>query len=133
VQNWNDGKAQEFKQRRTYDIGRSRFHGVRHAEAAVQTPEPAVKAGTPAPEVEKPSQAILFARVTCPNCRIAEAQLTKAGFPFEKRIAEENVDLVKQYGVKGAPTLVVLSGDKVEKFYGVPEIKQFLAGAAARV
>ncbi len=133
VQNWNDGKAQEFKQRRTYDIGRSRLHGVRHAEAAVQSPAGEAKAEAPAPAAEKPSQAILFARVTCPNCRIAEAQLTKAGFPFEKRIAEENVDLVKQYGVKGAPTLVVVSGDKVDKFYGVPEIKQYLAGAAARV
>ena len=131
VQNWNDGKAQEFKQRRTYDIGRSRLHGVRHAQAAAQAPVQEVKAEAPA--AEKPGQAILFARVTCPNCRIAEAQLTKAGFPFEKRIAEENVELVKQYGVKGAPTLVVVSGDKVEKFYGVPEIKQFLAGAAARV
>jgi anaerobic ribonucleoside-triphosphate reductase len=132
-QNWNDGKAQEFKQRRTYDIGRSRLHGVRHAEAAVQSPAGEAKAEAPTPAAEKPSQAILFARVTCPNCRIAEAQLTKAGFPFEKRIAEENVDLVKQYGVKGAPTLVVVSGDKVDKFYGVPEIKQYLAGAAARV
>ena len=133
VQNWNDGKTQEFKQRRTYDIGRSRLHGVRHAEAAAQSPAGEAKAEVSAPAAEKPSQAILFARVTCPNCRIAEAQLTKAGFPFEKRIAEENVDLVKQYGVKGAPTLVVVSGDKVEKFYGVPEIKQYLAGAAARV
>jgi ribonucleoside-triphosphate reductase len=133
VQNWNDGKAQEFKQRRTYDIGRSRLRGVRHAEAAAQSPVGEEKAEAPAPAAEKPSQAILFARVTCPNCRIAEAQLTKAGFPFEKRIAEENVELVKQYGVKGAPTLVVVNGDKVDKFYGVPEIKQYLAGAAARV
>ncbi len=132
VQNWNDGKAQEFRQRRTYDIGRSRLRGARPVQAA-QTEAQEVKAEAPAPAEEKPGQAILFARVTCPNCRIAEAQLAKAGFPFEKRIAEENVDLVKQYGVKGAPTLVVLNGDRVEKYYGVPEIKQYLAGAAARI
>jgi ribonucleoside-triphosphate reductase len=129
VQNWNDGKAQEFKQRRTYDIGRSRLHGTRHAQAVQAAPE--VKPEAPAPQAE-PSRAILFARVTCPNCRIAEQQLTKVGFPFEKRIAEENVDLVKQYGVKGAPTLVVVTGDQAEKYYGVPEIKQFLAGVSAK-
>ncbi len=129
VQNWNDGKAQEFKQRRTYDIGHSRLRGTRHAEA-VQTAAEA-KPEAPAPKAE-PTKAILFARVTCPNCRIAEQQLTKAGFPFEKRIAEENVDLVKQYGVKGAPTLVVVTGDQAEKYYGVPEIKQFLAGVSAK-
>jgi ribonucleoside-triphosphate reductase len=129
VQNWNDGKAQEFKQRRTYDIGRSRLHGTRHAQAVQAAAE--VKPEAPAPQGE-PSRAILFARVTCPNCRIAEQQLTKAGFPFEKRIAEENVDLVKEYGVKGAPTLVVVTGDQAEKYYGVPEIKQFLAGVSAK-
>ena len=133
VQNWNDGKAQEFKQRKTYDIGRSRYHGASHAQAAVKAAAPAP---APAPVSEaaeaKPSRAILFARVTCPNCRIAEQQLTKAGFPFEKLIAEENVEMVKQYGVKGAPTLVVENGDGVEKYYGVPEIKQFLAGVSAK-
>ena len=133
VQNWNDGKAQEFKQRRTYDIGRSRLHGARRVQPEAQAETREAAAEAPAPREEKPSQAILFARVTCPNCRIAEAQLTKAGFPFEKRIAEENVELVRQYGVKGAPTLVVVNGDKVDRFYGVPEIKQYLAGAAARV
>ena len=133
VQNWNDGKAQEFKQRRTYDIGRSRLHGARRVQPEAQAETREAAAEAPTPREEKPSQAILFARVTCPNCRIAEAQLTKAGFPFEKRIAEENVELVRQYGVKGAPTLVVVNGDKVDRFYGVPEIKQYLAGAAARV
>ena len=42
------------------------------------------------------------------------------------------MDLVKQYGVKGAPTLVVVTGGQAEKYYGVPEIKQFLAGAAVK-
>ncbi len=59
VQNWNDGKAQEFKQRKTYDIGTSfRRHGEKHieeplaaehtaaAEAPAKAAEPAV-----APEV----------------------------------------------------------------------------------
>ena len=48
---------------------------------------------------------------------------------FKKLIAEEHKDLVEAYGIKGAPTLVAPTEAGFEKFYGVPEIKQFLAKA----
>jgi len=142
VQNWNDGKAQEFKQRKVYDVLNSRYvphtnhklHGESSVDnnssrlevlSAVKLPEAAAE--KPA---EKPQGILLFARLTCPNCRAAEMQLTKAGIPFEKLIAEEHKDLVAVYGIKGAPTLVVPTEDGFEKFYGIPEIKQFMAGYA---
>ena len=71
-------------------------------------------------------KAILFSRVTCPNCKVAEAQLTKAGVPFEKLIADENVELCKQYGIKGAPTLVITDGTNFQTYYSVAEIKKYL-------
>ena len=46
---------------------------------------------------------------------------------FEKLIAEENLDLVRKYGVKGAPTLVIESGENAVSYYSVPEIKKYLA------
>jgi len=142
VQNWNDGKAQEFKQRKVYDVLNSRYvphtnhklHGESSVDnnssrlevlSAVKLPESAAEK-----PVEKPQGILLFARLTCPNCRAAEMQLTKAGIPFEKLIAEEHKDLVAVYGIKGAPTLVVPTEDGFEKFYGIPEIKQFMAGYA---
>ena len=36
---------------------------------------------------------------------------------------------MEAYGIKGAPTLVAPTEAGFEKFYGVPEIKQFLAKA----
>ncbi len=49
VQNWNDGKAQEFKQRKTYDIGTSfRRHSNLHIE------EPLTKVEAEAPAAEAP-------------------------------------------------------------------------------
>ena len=131
VQNWNDGKAQEFKQRRVYDLARSRY--TRLSAPAVVAPSVAAekedKAVAEAVEAKAaaPKEILLFARVTCPNCRAAEAQLTKAGIPFKKLIAEEHRDLVEAYGIKGAPTLVKPTADGFEKYYGVPEIKKFLA------
>ena len=92
------------------------------APAVCAEPEAAPKA-----QVAEGAKAILISRVTCPNCRVAEATLTKAGVAFEKRIAEENLDLCRQYGIKGAPTLVITDGESYQTYYSVPEIKKYLA------
>ena len=80
-----------------------------------------------APKAAVSGKAILFSRVTCPNCRVAEQLLTKAGVDFEKKIAEENLELCRQYEIKGAPTLVITDGENAVKYYSVPEIKKYLA------
>ena len=46
---------------------------------------------------------------------------------FEKRIADEHVELCKQYGVKGAPTLVITDGTTTASYYSVSEIKKYIA------
>ena len=131
VQNWNDGKAQEFRDRKVYDVGHSRLtHSgpvmVAPQESTVQEelsaqPEKEVKAASNA-------RALLFVSATCPNCKLAISMLEKAGFLFKKVLATENVELTNQYGVKQAPTLVVLGpnpGDYI-KYKGVSEIKGML-------
>lgn len=70
---------------------------------------------------------ILISRTTCPNCRVAENLLAKKGVAFEKYIAEENLELCRSYGIKGAPTLVVEGADGFATYYSVPEIKKYLA------
>ena len=123
VQNWNAGKTQEYKERKEYDIGHS---VLRH-----DGPIPEVKAEpvqeTPVVEESAENRAILFATPTCPNCRIACSYLDKAGFAYEKLMAEENADLAIRYGVKQAPTLVIVTGAGFEKFAGAGAIKQFLS------
>ena len=121
VQNWNDGKSQEYKQRKTYAIATSVFTG-----GTAQKEECACEE-TSAPVVGK---AILFSRATCPNCRVAEQYMDKAGFAYEKLIAEEHVDLVEKYGIKGAPTLVIEGENGAQKLYGVAEIKKYLQSIA---
>ncbi len=122
VQNWNDGKSQEFKDRKVYNIGNSVLRSTA-APAAVPAPAAAVEQ-TAAPAAAK---AMLISRVTCPNCRVAEGLLSKAGVAYEKFIAEENLDLCRAYGVKGAPTLILTDGENFQSYYSVPEIKKYLA------
>jgi len=125
VKNWNDGKSQEFQDRKVYDIANSKLN-----KAAAPKAEDVPNGGN-TPVVASNARAILFSRVTCPNCRVAESMLNKAGFAYEKLIADDNVELCKQYGVKGAPTLVITDGTNFESYYSVPEIKKFLASQQA--
>ncbi len=120
VQNWNDGKSQEYKDRKVYDIENSHLNRTECIQ--LQAEEPVCQV-----EVANDAKALLFSRVTCPNCKVAESLLGKAGVAYEKLIAEENVELCKQYGIKGAPTLVLTDGENHVNYYSVPEIKKYLA------
>ena len=130
VQNWNDGKVQEFKDRKEYNIAHSHFTGGIHRHETGCCCSDTV-AGLQPEELDKAGalKAQLFTRVTCPNCRVAEKLLDKAGFAYENLIAEEHADLCRQYGIKGAPTLVLTDGVHFEKYYGVAEIKKYLQSA----
>ena len=117
VQNWNDGKSQEYQHRKVYDIANSKLtRGAPNTEVAeVAEAAPAIANGT-----------YLFATVTCPNCKIAKSLLDKAGVVYEVMYASEHADMVNALGIKTAPTLVVVNGDEVHKCAGVSEIKKML-------
>ena len=117
VQNWNDGKSQEYKDRKTYKVAA--------ASAPVERVVAKVKEPVEVPAIS--GKAVLISRVTCPNCRVAENLLNKAGVTYEKLIAEENLDLCRRLDIKGAPTLVITDGENHTKFYSVPEIKKYIA------
>ena len=127
VQNWNDGKSQEFKDRKVYNVSTSVLKGTVKPAAAPVAAEVTAVEETPVCETVAGGRILLFSRLTCPNCRVAENLLSKAGIAYEKLIAEEHVDLCRAYGVKGAPTLVITDGENHTNFYSVPEIKKYLA------
>ncbi len=119
VKNWNDGKAQEYKDRKVYDIANSHLTHDITENAACECVE--------AEEVvEVADSTFLFTTATCPNCKIACSLLDKAGVAYEKLLANEHVDLVNEFGIKQAPTLVVVKDGVVSKFAGVSDIKKFL-------
>ncbi len=124
VQNWNVGKSQEYKQRKTYKPEIS----VLAADAGVnKKEEKAAEAPAAEPTPAAPSrQLLLFATKTCPNCKIAAAKLDKAGIAYEKIFADENPELAVQYGIKQAPTLVILSGENVTKYTGAGPVQRFI-------
>ncbi len=119
VKNWNDGKAQEYKDRKVYDIANSHLtHDITENAACECVESEEV--------VEVADSTFLFTTATCPNCKIACSLLDKAGVAYEKLLANEHVDLVNEFGIKQAPTLVVVKDGVVSKFAGVSDIKKFL-------
>lgn len=118
VQNWNDGKAQEYKDRKVYDISHSVLNKSSCCCSANEVDDSVISG--------EQSESILFTTATCPNCKIACATLDKAGYPYKKLLANEHADLATKYGVKQAPTLVVFNGGAIEKYTGVSDIKKFL-------
>lgn len=126
VQNWNAGKSQEFKERKTYDM--SATTRTFAPTATVAEAPTCTETETPAPTpVAEAALVMLFTTKTCPNCRIAHQALAEAGIAYETCPAEEHADLVRRYGIRQAPTLIYTDGQNTQKHVGVGAIRQFIA------
>ena len=119
VQNWNDGKTQEYKERKVYSQDKLT------KKAPIDRSKEAEKECSCKEETSSLGGAILFATPTCPNCKAAAMFLDKAGVSYEKLMANDNPELVKEYEIKQAPTLVVINDGKVEKYVNLSNIKAF--------
>ncbi len=119
VQNWNDGKCEEFKDRKVYDIGKSVLKRQKPEEETAQQ-----QAQREACDSQK-AQVFLFTTATCPNCKMAEGFLQAQDVDYVKLAAEEHTDLVRKYGILQAPTLVVDQNSNVQKFMNVSEIRRY--------
>ncbi len=117
VQNWNDGKTEEFKNRKTYNVETS----VLHKEQANETAQEEKCECT----VQQP---MLFTSPTCPNCKMAKMLLEKAGFDYQLIDAIENKELAVKFGVKKAPTLFIPTENGFDVFDNVSDIKKFIEG-----
>lgn len=113
VQNWNDGKSQEYRERREYDVEHhSTWPGAKEKEEAKAAP----CCGT----------LKLFTTRTCPNCAMAKEQLNSIGLVYEVIDAEEHPELAMQYGLRQAPTLIVEKDGEVQKFAGIANVLKFV-------
>ena len=101
VKNWNDGKSQEYKHRKAYDMKCSNLKEKKCEDGIM-----------------------LFGTKTCPNCKLAEKLLDKAKVNYTFVDAEEKPELAKKYSVKQAPTLVIVNKGKFETIANLSNIKK---------
>ena len=151
VQNWNDGKAQEYKNRTLYDVMHSdvKKASTVHMEnpAAVQMEKTAEKNTENNTENSTKefqpvhttmvtmtsddvkiepvtSHKYLFTTSTCPNCRMAKKMLE--GEELEIIDAEKNPEIAKQFGIMQAPTLVITDGEHMTQYVKASNIQRYV-------
>ena len=129
VQNWNDGKLQEYANRTEYQIGNSVIKGEHlKAKPASEIKAAALSASMISQREEEKNIKFLFTTKTCPNCKLAKEYLKDVDYTIVD--AEENMDLAVQYGVMQAPTLVIVTGQSQKKYVNVSNIKKYATNAA---
>ena len=115
VQNWNDGKLQEYQNRTEYRMGNLVKNVAPHSkkrEEALAEAVPSEKNNT-----------YLFTTKTCPNCSLAKKYLQNVDYTIVD--AEENMDLAVRFGVRQAPTLVIVAGQSEQKYVNVSNIRKY--------
>lgn len=133
VQNWNDGKAEEYRERKTYNIKTSKFDPkvdgtINHdcdceCEHEHENHEEANNVS-----MNTSSEFILFTTPTCPNCKMAEKIFEKKGIKYKTVDATQRQDLVEKYNISTAPTLLVESAKGEDVIIPtLPKIMNFIS------
>ena len=124
VQNWNDGKAEEFKNRKTYDLEHSHLtHSLKEngIDDVVLTKE--------TNDIQMP---MLFTTSTCPNCKLAKMLLDKANIKYQLINVEDEQGklLALKYDIRKAPTLLIPDGQHYQLYDNASKIKGFIEAQA---
>lgn len=124
VQNWNDGKAEEFKNRKTYDLEHSHLtHSLKEngIDDVVLTKE--------TNDIQIP---MLFTTSTCPNCKLAKMLLDKANIKYQLINVEDEQGklLALKYDIRKAPTLLIPDGQHYQLYDNASKIKGFIEAQA---
>ena len=116
VANWNDGKSQEFEDRKVYDLGASHLEGhIHNHDKCVCDDKKCVG-----------NEIMLFTTKTCPNCKMAKMLLDKAGIKYTVIDAEDEKETTRNFNVTKAPTMLVPNGEKYARFDNVSDISKFI-------
>ncbi|MDO4499899.1 MAG: ribonucleoside triphosphate reductase [Erysipelotrichaceae bacterium] len=106
VQNWNDGKAQEFKDRQTY-ISEGSVLKARDLseETVVETVKEEVA-------LSGNDVVTVYVQDHCPKCKGAEQRLQLSGLPFKVVNCTENMEEAKRLGLTETPTIIDVDGTR---------------------
>lgn len=117
VKNWNAGKNQEFKDRTVYEVegGFSQKKKVAPVKKKTVSSIPVVSENN-----------LLFTTKTCANCKMIQKLMHEKKIPYLLVDGENNPNLVKEFDVMQAPTLVVVSDVETKVYAGVNEILAYI-------
>ncbi len=129
VQNWNDGKLQEYKNRTEYKEVESRKIKVNMGSLKTESgmdDKVMINMDSAVISIQQDGN-YLFTTVTCPNCKLAKDFLKD--IPHEVIDAEKNEELAGEFSIMQAPTLVTIRNGEVVKYVNASNIKKFAEDA----
>ncbi len=128
IQNWNDGKAQEYQDRREYDIEHSCLchSGPIACVNSNEVEEAERKASSGAEEVinvtEAPKPAvsenegtvfpIMYVKDHCPKCKGAEQKFKLAKVQYTMVNCSQNMDVAREMNILQTPTIIDADGTR---------------------
>jgi len=144
VQNWNDGKVQEFADRKEYNIESSKLKGNRISPdvkksitetipSYLEKVEHAIAAKDDLTDEQKKVirtaasylngyQAALFVGRTCPNCRTTEMVMKEKGICYNRLLVDEHMEEAMALNITHVPALLIADNDSITILHKVPEI-----------
>ena len=126
VKNWNDGKLQEFKDRKTYDICNSNLKPRTATVTVTKAEEKELPELVAAPADGQVTKPMLFTTHTCAKCKAVKAMFDEQRFDYELIYADDDLDLARQFDIVNVPVLVIPDGDGVKKYTDVGPIRQYV-------
>ena len=122
VKNWNDGKSQEFKDRKVYDAMRSgvlldRGAGVKasvknHAEERADQGSVAGNAVKEAPAKAETGIPTMYVKNHCPKCKGAEQRFRINKVEYNVVNCSEHMDIARELGITQTPTIIDPDGTR---------------------
>ena len=113
VQNWNDGKSQEFLDRKTYRIDSENVPRKQNGDSKKTEKKPCTE------------RFVLYTMLSCPGCKTVKPLLEEAGIEFEQRDADIFEEEARALGLTQAPSLVAY-GEETAVYAGIGKIKEFI-------
>ena len=136
VQNWNDGKTQEFRDRLEYDIEKSYSNEHEAIQIAKEIADGARAERQETNEKVSVKERLkeqlledglyLITTTTCPNCAMAKERLNEAGIDYKVINADEEPQLARKLKVMQAPTIVSMEDGHMEKVQGVSNVLKYI-------
>jgi ribonucleoside-triphosphate reductase (formate) len=114
VQNWNEGKTQEYENRKLYKPTKFRTMTEGKVQESVEVEEDSV---------QMVDGLYLFTTKTCPNCHMAKEYLKESNYAIVD--ADENADLAREFSIMQAPTLVEIKDGAAKKYVNASNIKRY--------
>ena len=117
VQNWNEGKTQEYKNRRVYDLGKSQVKSE-FVFNMDEEPENANESGSESCGVVSDAATltkvvpIVYTKDHCPKCKSAEQRFKVNGIEYREVNCTENMDVARELQIVQTPTIIDPDGTR---------------------